>query len=170
MEKIAPVWMSDIFCLADTLELITQLGKIFSVQEKAQEICAKIQDNFAACKAIFEKQPNRVNYFIWRKPYMVAGKNTFIDFVLTHIGLRNMECKSRYPEVSLQQTNLNVDLVFLSSEPYPFGEKHFKEFQDAFPNAKICLVDGEMFSWYGTRLIYLNNYIQKELLLKINEQ
>lgn len=170
LEKIAPVWMSDIFTLQDSLEMLKHFGVIFNKEGKVKEIRDEIQQSFDACAGIFRDLPNKVHYFIWRKPYMVAGKNTFIDFVLTHLGLQNTETEARYPEVKFKSSNKEVDFVFLSSEPYPFGKKHFDEFQNVYPNAKIILVDGEMFSWYGSRLRFLSNYIQQDLLPKINAQ
>ena len=90
-------------------------------------------------------------YFIWREPYYVAGKETFIDAMLSAAGYENV-CKAvRYP--SLDEIGvIQPDLVFLSSEPYPFSEQHLNEMRALFPHSEICLVDGEMFSWYGSRL------------------
>lgn len=170
LEQIAPVWMSDIFDLNDALNMIDQFGKLFKVESKATQIATEIQANVKACTNVFKDLPKRVHYFIWRKPYMVAGKNTFIHAVLTHLGLVNIEGVERYPEVNVGQIHEAVDLVFLSSEPYPFGPKHFEEFQTAYPNAQIILVDGEMFSWYGSRLQKLNAYVHEELLPQINGQ
>ena len=82
-------------------------------------------------------------------------------------GLENIFTpKTRYPEITLQQLLLsNCQLVLLSSEPYPFKQKHIDEIQQALPNARIILVDGEMFSWYGSRLLEAADYF-KELRIK----
>jgi len=50
--------------------------------------------------------------------------------------------------------------VLLSSEPYPFRDKHREELQALLPHATIRLVDGEMFSWYGSRLLLAPAYFQ----------
>ena len=68
----------------------------------------------------------------------------------------------RYPEVILNSKS-SPDFVFLSSEPYPFKEKHIRQIQEIYPTATIKLVDGEMFSWYGSRLLRAPAYF-KELL------
>jgi ABC-type Fe3+-hydroxamate transport system substrate-binding protein len=102
----------------------------------------------------------RVAYVIWKGPYMVAGKDTFINDILCKIGLINVIKESRYPETSLDALlALKPDFVFLSSEPYPFKEKHMDEIKAAIPGAKIMLVDGEIFSWYGSRLVKAVQYL-----------
>ena len=55
----------------------------------------------------------------------------------------------------------NPDFIFLSSEPFPFKEKHIAEFQSICPNVKIKLVDGELFSWYGSRLLKAPEYFRE---------
>ena len=90
---------------------------------------------------------------------MAAGKNTFINDVLLTNGMTNMINQERYPEITLEELKtLNCELILLSSEPYPFREKHIAEIQSAIPNVKILLVDGEMFSWYGSRLVKAVQY------------
>jgi ABC-type Fe3+-hydroxamate transport system substrate-binding protein len=96
-----------------------------------------------------------VLYLIWKDPYMAAGKATFIGDMLTRIGLVNslVDHNGRYPELTQKDIiALNPELIFLSSEPYPFKEKHIQEIQTLLPQTKILLVDGELFSWYGSRL------------------
>lgn len=98
---------------------------------------------------------------------MAAGKNTFIDDILLSNGMTNVITQKRYPELTLEELKTaNCELILLSSEPYPFAEKHIEEIQAAVPNAKVMLVDGEMFSWYGSRLVKAVQYFfefQKQL-------
>ena len=85
---------------------------------------------------------------------MAAGSHTFIDDVLDRVGLSNVLVTSRYPVLDAEEiSTLKPNLVLLSSEPYPFKDKHFSEFQMLLPNSRIMIVDGEMFSWYGSRLV-----------------
>ena len=101
-----------------------------------------------------------------------SGKDTFIHSILKTIGLKNMFAhQTRYPIINNLQTSYfaNCQLVLLSSEPYPFSEKHITEIQSQLPNAKILLVDGEYFSWYGSKMIDAPNYF-KQLLADIHEQ
>jgi ABC-type Fe3+-hydroxamate transport system substrate-binding protein len=96
---------------------------------------------------------------------MAAGGDTFINNMLKECGLSNVfENISRYPEISIDQLPaLNCQLLLLSSEPYPFKQKHLDELQSLLPGCKIMLVDGEMFSWYGSRLKYAPQYFKKLL-------
>lgn len=160
LEQKNPVWMSDIFDLEDALEMIRQLGEITGTEEKAAKIVSDIASNFAGLKELIPLNKT-VLYLIWKKPYIAAGKNTFIDSMLTTLGLRNAINEERYPEVDL--TAINPDFIFLSSEPFPFKEKHLNELAVQFPNSEIFLVDGEYFSWYGSRLTGAPAYF-KELL------
>lgn len=163
-----PVWMSDIYSLDDAMATIQQIGELVNREPEAAYLNHLINAGFADLQTLaLNKGINQsVAYLIWKDPYMFAGRDTFIDDVLRRIGLSNAVSQSRYPALTIQELqDLNPGLVFLSSEPYPFKEKHIQELQEALPQAKVMLVDGEMFSWYGSRLIkavqYLFNFQQK---------
>jgi ABC-type Fe3+-hydroxamate transport system substrate-binding protein len=83
--------------------------------------------------------------------------------MLQGAGLDNtFKDKTRYPEITINELQtLNPKLLLLSSEPYPFQQKHIDELQTHLPNTKILLVDGEIFSWYGSRLLQAPNYFIK---------
>jgi len=162
-QEIAPVHISDIFTIDDTLELIKMYGELFNVNDKALHIYKAIQ----TCKADFltfiaHKPKRKVAYFIWKTPWMVAASNTFIHELLQLNNFENsFQYLSRYPEVNLDAAALqDTDLILLSSEPYPFKEKHINLLKTTFKTAKIQLVDGEMFSWYGSRLLLAFNYFK----------
>lgn len=158
LQALFPVWMSDIYNLQDNLQMIESLGEILEVRDQAAQLIQQLKADFAEM-AKFEGQ--KVAYFIWRDPWMVAANQTFIHHILEAIGLLNVFADhSRYPEVTLSDVaNLQPDYVFLSSEPYPFKEKHIQELKDVLPGARIKLVNGELFSWYGSRLLHLKDYI-----------
>lgn len=164
-----PVWMSDIFNLDDAMKTITQIGALVNREPEASYLNHLISSGFNDLKtlALQHHIDKKVAYLIWRKPFMAAGKNTFIDDILLSNGMTNVIQESRYPEINLDQLkHTNCGLILLSSEPYPFKEKHINEIQSAIPNAKVMLVDGEMFSWYGSRLVKAVQYFfefQKEL-------
>lgn len=169
LEKITLVHVSDISTIDETLELIDQYGKIFEISEKANSIIQNISFLASDFKNyINEKSLRRVAYFIWKKPWMVAGNNTIINHLLQLNKLENVFGKvDRYPEVDIKDLETkNLDYIFLSSEPYPFKEKHIKEFNNILPKITIKIVNGEYFSWYGTRLIEAFNYF-KDLREKI---
>ena len=152
LEQSYPVWMSDVNSIEDAYEMIFNLAGIFGKFPVANKLITAIQAAFASLK--IPNAPLKVAYFIWKEPYMVATSNTFIDEMLHLAGYKNVfQTKSRYPEVSLTElAQAKPDLIFLSSEPYPFQEKHIPAFQAACPEARVLLVNGEFFSWYGSRL------------------
>jgi ABC-type Fe3+-hydroxamate transport system substrate-binding protein len=170
--KLYPVWMSDINTLKDALDMITKIGALIGKQTEAALLNLKIESGFGRLSKGFVENNSftetlsiKIAYFIWRKPFMVVGNNTFINDMLIRCGFNNIFGTSdlmRYPEINLAQlVEANPEIIFLSSEPYPFKEKHIKEFQLICPNSKIIIVDGEMFSWYGSHLIKAPIYFEK---------
>lgn len=152
-----PVWISDIYKLGDALEMIEAVGKLVDREEAALALSLSIAEKFNALQ--ITQSGLRTAYFIWRKPYMVAGKNTFIDDMLQKCGLINAFDLERYPEINAEQLQqAKPDVILLSSEPYPFKKKHIDELKAIVPSAKIKLVDGEIFSWYGSRLLKAPSY------------
>lgn len=165
LENICPVFITDVQNLNSALQMIEMIGTITNKTNKAHSITQKIKKEFAQLTLPAKKL--RVCYLIWRKPYMTIGGDTFINDMLEHCGFENaFKDYKRYPEVSISQlSNANCELIMLSSEPFPFKEKHIYELQALLPSTKIILVDGEMFSWYGSRLQYAPKYFG-ELLKK----
>jgi ABC-type Fe3+-hydroxamate transport system substrate-binding protein len=150
-----PVWMSDIYSFEDSLDMILRLGEIFKVEKRAKSISDQIQDDFLEKV----KLKGTAVYLIWNTPMMAAGSDTFIDGMMPYAGFENLIKESRYPEISIEELQqLNPEYLLLSSEPFPFKSKHLKEFENFLSQAKIVLVDGEMFSWYGSRLLGAKEY------------
>jgi ABC-type Fe3+-hydroxamate transport system substrate-binding protein len=148
------VWVTEIATIEDSFLMISQLGQRLNQAQKATEIIVKTNE---ILRRFSEKEAKKALYLIWRKPYMSVGKDTFIHDMMQRIGFENY-CKNqtRYPEIEVQNIdNQMIDLVLLSSEPFPFKEKHIKELQLLFPKSEVKLVDGEFFSWYGSRVIHL---------------
>lgn len=165
LKSIAPVWMSDIFNLNDAYDMMLKIGEVTNRQKEANSLVEEIKSEFQQLREVVNKKStSSVLYCIWNDPLMVAGKNTFVNDMLRQCGFENACCVDRYPDVT--HADLSPDLVFLSSEPYPFSEKHIVELQQKFPSAKIILVDGEMFSWYGSKLKEAPKYF-KELIQSI---
>jgi len=153
-----PVWMSDIETLPDAIKMITQIGELTNRQDKANQIAVKINEQFSILSR--KDKPVRVAYFIWKDPFMVAGKQTFIDDILSRSGFENVINENRYPEININWlVELDPECIFLSSEPYPFKDEHVREIQRTFPDARVSVVDGEMFSWYGSRLLLSPAYL-----------
>ncbi len=158
--ELFPVWMSDISNQNDALEMIATVGEMIDKRQESINLSKKILQSFNEI-SINENDLKSTLYFIWQNPNMLAGHQTYINEMLKNCGLINLIKEKRYPEFSdLKLQALNPEVVLLSSEPYPFKEKHIKNFQQIWPNAKIKLVDGEMFSWYGSRLLKSAPYFQ----------
>lgn len=156
--ELYPVWMSDIYTLKDALDMITRIGTLVNKRQEAVNLKLEIEyvfNSFIVAQNQNKFPNRRVAYFIWNDPYMVAGHDTFINEMLNLCGLENVftQKNSRYPEVStVEIASANPDLILLSSEPFPFKEKHIQAIQNICPSALIKIVDGELFSWYGSRL------------------
>ena len=154
------VLVTNVETLEDNYYLIKQLGHIFGKEEKAQFLNIKTYEVFDIPK---REKKLKVAYLIWKDPYMTVGGDTFISRILEELGFENQfKNQKRYPEVQLEDLK-EADLIFLSSEPFPFKEKHIAEIQKVCKNQKIMIVDGEAFSWYGSHLAKCGKYY-RELL------
>ena len=161
---IASIHISDIYNLNDSYELIKMYGEIFKVKEKASALIANIQNEREVFQLQVKTNKNlKVAYFIWKNPWMIAASNTFIDVMIKEAGFQNIfKDEKRYPEIDLNDSKLkDADVIFLSSEPFPFKEEHILELKSHFPKKIIKIVDGELFSWYGSRLLKSYKYFDK---------
>ena len=161
LKKHYHVWMSDITTIDDAYTMMDAIGTITNKSSEVEGLIKSIKDSFSELPIVhYPLSIPTVAYFIWRKPYMVAASGTFIDSMLNVLGVVNAFAGlSRYPELSTEHiAACKADYIFLSSEPYSFSEMHFEEFQDLCPTAKIIVVDGELFSWYGSRLKHSADY------------
>ncbi|MHC5202370.1 ABC transporter substrate-binding protein [Myroides sp. LJL119] len=166
LKDICPVWVTDIVTLQDNIQMIEDFGIIFNKRTDAKKWIDKI--NFAQkdfMQFVAPLPSYKVAYFIWREPYMVAGDNTFINELLKLNKFDNVYANKpgRYPEVEIRKIRIQGDpeLVFLSSEPYPFKEEHAFEIGRCTHHGKTVFVDGEMFSWFGTNLFRAFNYFKQ---------
>jgi ABC-type Fe3+-hydroxamate transport system substrate-binding protein len=176
ISHIAPVWVTDVNNLDDALSMIHQMGEICYKNELANQLAKNIQNNFSSLKPL--QTHKKVVYIIWKQPLMVAASQTFIHEMLLLCGFVNaFQNKLRYPAITEQELIASApEFILLSSEPYPFQEKHMHYFQQLLPHSTIILVDGEMFSWYGSRLLHSVAYfktlienIQKNSQLTFNK-
>ncbi len=205
LQKIAPVYVSDISNLEDALQMIKDVGQLVGKDEKAKYLVLEIETGFDELGTInaqystLHAQADAVNlstnqhtqlktaFLIWKDPYMAAGGDTFINDMMKRCGFKNIfENINRYPAITINQHpstvipnlssvncqlsspdsyRVNCQLLLLSSEPYPFKQKHIAELQQHLPDTKIVLADGEMFSWYGSRLLQAPEYFKKLIAL-----
>lgn len=158
------VMVTNIDTIEDNYYLLKNLGKLFGKEDRAQLFNLKIYDILNQAKL---DAPVKAAYLIWKNPYMTIGSDTFIHRVLSEIGFENIfKDKTRYPQITTEDL-ANADVIMLSSEPFPFKEKHIQELQVFYPDKKIMIVDGEAFSWYGTHIAKCEHYF-KELLAEIH--
>lgn len=155
LEKIAPVHISDIYTIEDCLELISMYGTLFTVKSQAEELITAIKNEQLKFQDFIKKQPKlKTVYFIWKNPWMIAANHTFINTLMSEAKFENyFQNLDRYPEIDLENDiDSNVEVIMLSTEPFPFKYEYVEAMKIKFPNAKVLLVDGELFSWYGSRL------------------
>ncbi len=159
LSALFPVWISDIRTVDEGLTMIREVGAITGRAAQSDQLISAIQSGF---KSLTKSTCTlRVAYFIWRKPWMCAGGDTFISDMIAQMGWENVLAdRKRYPEIELADLlKEDPDLILLSSEPYPFKDAHIAEIQTVLPRATVMLVDGEMFSWYGSRMLKAVDYL-----------
>ncbi len=168
LQSIAPVWVSDVEDLDEALQMIVALGEITGKPKKGIDLATTIAQEFQTLPTINHELSTA--YLIWKDPYMTVGGDTFINDMLQRCGFRNIFAdQQRYPEINIEKLKTTgCKLLLLSSEPYPFNRKHIEDLQQQLTQTKILLVDGEMFSWYGSRLQKASSYFAE--LIKQVEQ
>jgi iron complex transport system substrate-binding protein len=164
LRVICPVWVTNIISVEDNFQMITDFGQLFNARTEARKWNDKLAFALIDFKNFTAPIPvKKVAYFIWKKPYMVAGSDNFINELLKLNHFQNIyDTKGRYPEVAIEDiiAEGDPDFVFLSSEPYPFKKEDGYEISNYTDKAQTILVDGEMFSWHGSRLLKAFEYFK----------
>jgi ABC-type Fe3+-hydroxamate transport system substrate-binding protein len=156
-----PVWISDISTLEEALDMIQQIGLLTNTQKKAEAIIESTRDGFQQLAPLSSHK--KAAYFIWKDPLMSVNNSRFIHEMMQYCGFENVfaHLEQEYPLIEEQSLiDSHAEVILLSSEPFPFEEKHIDYFQQLLPKAKVVLVDGEAFSWYGSRLNSSPAYFQ----------
>jgi ABC-type Fe3+-hydroxamate transport system substrate-binding protein len=149
------IWVTDVKSIEDALQMIKDLGRLTHTEERARHICHEIESARKwKDKALEDARPIPTAYLIWKNPYMTVGADSFIHAMLAEAKLENVFADQlRYPETNLDNDNVDrAELILLSTEPYPFSADDVAHLSEIFPDKKIMLADGEIFSWYGSRL------------------
>lgn len=163
LEKIAPVWITDVCNINDAFNMMQGIGGVTGKDKKAQILINTIKNDFAKLGLLLQQHKKiRTAYLIWKDPYMTVGGDTFIHDMLRLCSLQNVfEERGRYPVTTIEELRAkNTELVLLSTEPYPFKQKHIDEITKELTATKILLADGELFSWYGSRMLHVLPYMQ----------
>lgn len=158
LDEIAPVYVTDVLDVQSALDMIRTVGELVCRKTDAADLAEHIEASFSRLSM---SVPLRAAYLIWRDPYMTVGNDTFIHDIMRRTGLANVfGHHQRYPALTPEElAAASPDVVLLSTEPYPFQEKHLPEIQALLPDARLHLVDGELFSWYGSRMLETPAYL-----------
>jgi len=165
LQEKYPVWMSDIITIEDVLKMIKSVGKLVNRSENAEQLINEIK---MGLKDLEFYPLLKVAYLIWKNPYMAVGGDTFINEMLQLCGFINIfEKKSRYPQINADEL-AEAELILLSSEPYPFTPEDAETFRNMYSTKYVYIIDGAMFSWYGSRIKYAPAYCKslREILRK----
>ncbi len=167
LAKDFTILVTDVNNINEALKMITHIGEVTGNTETALSLTERIKINLS--KIIHPCHFIKTAYLIWNKPYMTIGGDTFINDILTKCGFQNIFVeRKRYSQITITDlVNSKCQLILLSSEPYPFKQQHIDELQHHLPLSKIILADGEMFSWYGSRMLLMPEYLNS--LVRINE-
>lgn len=159
ISKLIPTYISDINTVDDMLLFIHDIGLICNREKEAAEITKKINKTISAIPSKSEKK--KAIYLIWNEPLMSIGGDTFISHMMQQVGFKNCLAEmERYPVLTDEDIKrISPDELWLSSEPFPFKETHQEELQNKFPDINVRLVDGEAFSWYGSRIFKVKDYL-----------
>jgi len=159
LQQHYPVWTSDVHDIPSALQMISSIGEMVDKEARAKEWVDRIETEF---KNLIPLPAIPAAYLIWQNPFMTVGSDTFIHAMMEKAGLINIfQERQRYPEISIEDLKVNnCKLLLLSSEPFPFQQKHIDELMPQLPGIQIKLVDGELFSWYGSRMVRYPSYMQ----------
>lgn len=148
-EAGVPVWVTEIRTLDQA---------IHSLHRMLAEACGLERPEWldaaeAAWAAVTPYPGRRAFIPIWRRPWMVVGRDTFAGDVLRRLGIENVyaDHAERYPKIPLDELRAQAaDLVVLPDEPYAFSADDGPE---AFPGLPAALVSGRHLTWYGPSLV-----------------
>jgi len=160
LEPVAPVWAPLPKDVDAAMQDLLHTGALTGARQAAQDWHERIQQaRDQARQAAAMRPPTRYAWLIWRRPWMACGGDTFTSRLLAELGGINVfaSAKDRFPELDpsdLRQAD--PDVVLLSSEPFPFKERHRDELVDltGLPAERFRFVDGQLGTWHGVRLLH----------------
>jgi len=182
----SPVFVTHPCSFREALLMICDIGTLLHAEKQARRIgesMLDIRDRDRSRAA----SPVRALYLIWKNPYMSVAPGTYIHDMLSQTGYANcidadfLDAKvfdtpgqMRYPTLKVEDiARLRPAEILLSSEPYPFKRIHFEELRaqlaaidrDYAATVSIRLVDGEYYSWYGSRMMNIRRVKGESLSL-----
>lgn len=160
LADIAPVYVTDVPAVPDALAMIRAVGALVDRADSAHQLADAIEQRLDALDLT---PPIRAAYLIWREPFMTVGHDTIIHDIMTRGGFANVfDDRTRYPEVTLDALRTaSPDVLLLPDEPFPFPQKNAfsDDLREGLPDTRIQFVDGQLFSWYGPRLLEAPAYL-----------
>lgn len=151
------VYVSDVKTLEDAYHMMHSLGRLCGKETSAAALIDQLRQDIRSMR----KTAGRVLYLIWKNPYMACGTATFIHTVLETAGWTNVVQQERYVTITEEDIRRwQPDCIFLSSEPFPFRARHQADLAEVC-RAKVCLVDGQVFSWYGAHQLKIKPYVEQ---------
>lgn len=155
-----PVWMTVINSFSDAIDCFDQLSDCLAIAARWQEKRTLLLERYEGLK---KEKSGSVIYLIWLDPWMAVGQQTYVNSFLEATGYENRIKLDRYPTLTIEEIKKQApDYLFLSSEPFPFKQQHVEQLHAQLPNTTVRLVNGEYYSWYGTRLLKLEDDQIKE--------
>lgn len=154
-----PCWVCDVRSVERAFDLLADLGVLVGCGDAGAALRDEVRASWSTKRSGFQPAARKVAYAVWRNPWMWAGRDAYIQDVLRWWGWNPWPQEPRYPELELEAVRqAGVEEVLLPSEPFPFREAHREECE----GLRSRLVDGEMFSWYGSRMARVPAYIDAE--------
>lgn len=172
LEKFVPVYVTDVKNINEAKQMISNFGDLLNRRNEATKILMKIDLQLSDLSKITDDLLYRSGaYLVWNEPWVAAGKETFVDSMLKLIKVDNVfsNLNERYPMVTGANIHLgNPDIVMLPTEPFKFEDQQAMEISAHTHDAATFFVDGEVFAWYGSRLVKSIDQL-KLLVLKFKE-
>ncbi len=157
-----PTVIFEVVDIESALELIKSIGIIVNKKDKSARLIKDIKHELLQLKTDNNKVMTAC-YLIWENPMITVNSDTFISEMMSIVGFKNIfsDNLKNYPEITKKELlDAKPEYILLSSEPFFFSKKHQKEYQIKYPNFIVILVNGEMFSWYGSRMLKAFKYFK----------
>lgn len=154
-----PVWVTAPATVNEAIDSLSRL--LVTITGDEPDWLRQCRELWNAPVALTPRE--RAVVVIWRRPWMVLGRDTFAGDLLRGLGIDNVfaDHSERYPRIDPGDERLTgTDLVVLPDEPYDFQAG---DGPDAFPGKRIALVSGRHLTWYGPSLLEAPDILRSQL-------
>ncbi len=157
-----PVIVFDINSVEDAFNMLDGLGAVFDRADVTAGVINSIKQKLEKYSPAGSYK--KTMYLIWKNPWMAAGRSAFIGAMMKVAGFDNF-ISGRYPQVSRQEFE-KANTLLLATEPYHFTESDRQQLLEEYPDKNVIIVDGEMFTWYGTHMLKAIDYFERLTLMQ----